>query len=224
MAKTKKQDILLLQPHSDDVLFSSSKFLFEREDYGDVKIMTLEDGNAKRVAEDVALCDLFRVRHETLGIDYEDTSYYEYYKKFKKFEPENCLPVLEDFYGLPFLKDMRKKLRNYVKKHKENGYIVVTCLGIGHPMHDFLMENTKDLADLFYRDFPHSYKRKAQDAFNSKIGFELFDEFYNKEDHDMKFQIAKKIYKTQSGLLFYEKGYIDKQLPEQFYIYTGNED
>lgn len=217
MAKIKKKNVLLLQPHSDDILFSCSKFLFERENYGDVVIMTMENGNSKRVAEDIALCELFNVRHETLDEDYEDTSYYEYYKRFKTFKSEECIPILEDLYGIKFLKNLRKKLRIFVKEYLENDYLVVTCLGIGQPMHHFLMENTKDLAHLFYRDFPHSYKRKTQECFNSKIGFELVEEFFSEEEHSMKFDIAKKIYKTQSSLLFFEKGYIDKKLPEQFY-------
>jgi hypothetical protein len=34
---------------------------------------------------------------------------------------------------------------------------------------------------------------------------------------DVKWQLASKFYRTQSGLLFYEQGYIKKNLPEEVY-------
>ena len=51
MAK-KKIKLLCVQPHSDDVLFSASHFLFD--DKYEVEILTIEN-NTKRVAEDEKL-------------------------------------------------------------------------------------------------------------------------------------------------------------------------
>ena len=85
-------------------------------------------------------------------------------------------------------------------------------------MHYFIKECIEDLTDLFYRDFPHSYKRKAQLDFNNiKDRFELDSEFFDEDDHEVKFEVSYQIYKSQRSLLFFEKGYIDKKIPEQFY-------
>ena len=34
---------------------------------------------------------------------------------------------------------------------------------------------------------------------------------------NVKWDLAKKFYKSQSGLMFYEQGYIKKNLPEELY-------
>lgn len=215
-----KQKILLIQPHSDDILFSASKFLFEKENYKQVKILTIENGNEKRVNEDKELCELFGIKYLNLGIEIEDDSYYHYYEKFKSFDSENCDEILLDRYGKVFLKDLGKQLRKVVTNHIDKGYKIAVCLGVGHPMHYFIKECVKDLADLFYRDFPHSYKRKTkleiEKVTNSE--FILESEYFNEENHEVKFDICYQIYKTQRSLLFFEKGYIDKKIPEQFYI------
>lgn len=218
---SKKKKYLLVEPHSDDILFSASKFIFESSNEGaDVILMTLEGGNQKRVDEDIVLCDLFDMKYKNIGLDIEDTSYYEYYKKHKKFNGEDSLDVLYELYGTKFMKGLRDKLRKQVKKYKDKGYTVVTCLGVGHPMHYFMMRSLEDLADLFYRDFPHSYKRKAQEEVNRLLEteFKLKMEHFDEEEYEIKWETAKQVYKTQSSLLFFEKGYIDKKLPEQFYV------
>ena len=46
--KNSKQKLLLVQPHSDDILFSCSYFLFS--DKYDVEVLTVEN-NEKRIAE-----------------------------------------------------------------------------------------------------------------------------------------------------------------------------
>ena len=38
------------------------------------------------------------------------------------------------------------------------------------------------------------------------------------EFDDVKWGLARKFYKSQSGLLWYEQGYIKKQLPEDIYV------
>jgi hypothetical protein len=212
-----KQNVLLIQPHSDDILFSASKYLFERDNYGEVKILTIEKGNPKRVDEDIQLCELFNVEYLNLGFDIEDDSYYHYYKKHTVFESENCLPVLKERYGKEFLSEIRESLRKLVKKHKKRGFKILVCLGIGHPMHQFIMECVEDLTDLFYRDFPHSYKRKTKVEFENLTRFKLKSSYFDEENHKMKFDVAYQIYKTQRSLLFFEKGYIDKKIAEEFY-------
>ena len=212
-----KQNFLLISPHSDDILFSASKFLFERRKFGDVKILTIESGNEKRVNEDKELCELFNVNYDNLNFDFEDDSYYHYYQKHKVFLSENCDEILIDRYGSDFLDDIKSKLRKYVKKHKAKNYKIIVCLGVGHPMHYFIKECVKDLSDLFYRDFPHSYKRKAKTDFDNVSEFILESEYFDEDNHEVKFEVAYQIYKSQRSLLFFEKGYIDKKISEQFY-------
>lgn len=215
-----KKDVLLIQPHSDDILFSASKFLFNRNKFGDVKVLTIENGNKTRVAEDELLAETFGVTYDNLGFEIEDDSYYHYYKVFnyKVFDSDNCHDVLVDRYGTTFLSEIRSTLRKYVKKHAKRGYQIVVCLGVGHPMHWFIMDCIKDMADLFYRDFPHSYKRKtALEMEKVFTKFILESEYFDEDNHEVKFQASYEIYKTQRSLLFFEKGYIDKKLPEQFY-------
>lgn len=212
-----KQNILLVQPHSDDILFSASKFLFNKDKYGKVKILTIENGNEKRVKEDIELCNLFDIKFDNLGINFEDDSYYHYYQKHKIFLSENCDEILLDRYGSDFLDELKSKLRKYVKKHKRLDYEIIVCFGCGHPMHYFVKECIKDLSDLFYRDFPHSYKRKTKLDFENNTEFILESEYFDEDEHKVKFDIAYQIYKTQRSLLFFEKGYIDKKISEQFY-------
>jgi hypothetical protein len=215
----KKSKVLLIQPHADDILFSASKYLFNKDNYKDVKILTVESGNQKRVKEDEELCKFFGVGYINLGIDFEDDSYYHYYKRFNTFSWGNCSAILTERYGKEFLDDIKKRLKKIVKTHKKDGYKIIIPLGVGHPMHWFVRNCLGDLADLFYRDFPHSYKRKTaldlKDVTESY--FELDNEYFDEDEHEMKFQISYQIYKTQRSLLFFEKGYIDKKIPEQFY-------
>ena len=37
------------------------------------------------------------------------------------------------------------------------------------------------------------------------------------EFHEVKWKLASKFYRSQSGLQFYEQGYIKKELPEEIY-------
>lgn len=217
-----KKNLLLIQPHSDDVLFSASRYLFNAEDYGKITLFTIEGGNEKRTAEDEALCNLFGIdEYITSNVEFEDNSYYTYYKelKFKKFGIAESWECLGHRFGEDFLDTLKADIRKTVKKYKKKNYEVVTCLGIGHPMHFFLRNSIEDLADVFYRDFPHSYKMKAKNSMEEfTSGFKSEPELYfEEESHKMKFEIAYQIYKTQRSLLFFEKGYIDKKIAEEFY-------
>lgn len=219
MAK-KKKNIFLIQPHSDDILFSASKYLMNRDDYNQIILYTVEN-DEKRLKEDEELCELFNLDQMHGKVLNGDKSYYEYYnvlknKVFDYNESETCLINL---YGNEFLKNLRKKLRRVTKDFKEDKFEIVVCLGIGHPMHHFVRKCVEDLADSFYRDFPHSYKRKTQKCYEETCNeFKLDSEFDTTDTNETQFSIAYNIYKTQRSLLFFEKGYMDKKLPEQYYV------
>ena len=40
---------------------------------------------------------------------------------------------------------------------------------------------------------------------------------------DIKWSLGKKFYKTQSSMFFYEKGYMDKNIPEEIYVRKDQE-
>lgn len=214
--------ILLVSPHSDDVLFSASKYLFNISKYSESVLFTIEN-NEKRLHEDELLCEIFGIKNlitsETLN--FEDKSYYHYYKemKCKNFSIEEAKECMIQYFGKDFIKELKKEIRNVVKKYKKDGFEIVTCLGVGHPTHWFVRECLEDLADVFYRDFPHSYKRKGLKNFEDTVyQLELIEEYKLDEDeHSIKWDTAKQIYKTQSSLLFFEQGYIKKNIPEQYY-------
>lgn len=217
---TKK--FLLFQPHSDDVLFSASKFLFDDE--AEITLFTLEK-NQDRLKEDRILQEFFPNIKKIIStvVDYEDNSYYTFYKelKEKEFNAEAAQEVVEyDFEEI--LPNLKKQIDNTIKVFKANGYKIIAPLGVGHPMHFWLSEQLKKHADLFYRDWPHSYKRKAKNFMKERLNeFVLKESFFDDELHELKFEIAYQTYKSQRSLMFFEKGYIDKKLPEEFYIFKN---
>ena len=71
----------------------------------------------------------------------------------------------------------------------------------------------------YYREFPHSYKRRSQlQVEKQKQQYSLLRSIDVKAFDDVKWKLASKFYRSQSGLLFFEQGYIKKQLSEEIYI------
>ena len=215
----KKKNLLLIQPHSDDILFSASHFLFNKKKYGDIKILTVES-NFDRLEEDLDICNHFGVKLERLVSEIHSENFHkEYYSLHKHMDDESALEFCQNKIGKKKLKELKKELTKVITKHKSKGYKIVTCLGVGHPFHWLVRTLTEDLSDLFYRDFPHSYKRRNQPYINAIVGTQFNLKFLSnpKKRHDEKFDLIKKYYKSQSSLLFFEKRYIDKILAEEFY-------
>jgi len=218
MAKKKqKQDLLLIQPHSDDIIFSASYFLFNREKYGKVTMLTIEY-DEKRLEEDAKLCEMFDMKLLTIKTKVDSKGYHkEYYADRKKIDDDSAWEFCLSKLGKKKMNKMINDIDRVLDKYSDR--TIVTCMGVGHPFHWLITLLTSEDADLFYRDFPHSYKRRNQEYLklvqqeNFKPNFEFFD----KELHDKKFDIVKQIYKSQSSLLFFEKRYIEKLLPEEFY-------
>lgn len=211
--------ILLIQPHSDDILFSASHYLFEAKKYKRVKILTVET-NEKRLLEDELVCRHFGVELLRMKNKVESTNYHkEYYKLHTQMDDESAMDFCEEKMGKKNFNRLATELNKIVDKHKKNGYTIITCLGVGHPFHWLTRVLTQDKADVFYRDFPHSYKRRNQAYLNGIVNSEFKLSFTSKPEkqHDSKMSLVKTYYKSQSSLLFFEKRYIDKQLPEEFY-------
>lgn len=211
--------ILLIQPHSDDILFSASSFLFEAKKYKKFKILTVET-NEKRLLEDELVCRHFGVDLLRMKNKVESTNYHkEYYKLHTQMDDESAMDFCKEKMGKVNFKKLEKELKETVQKYKDKGYLIVTCLGVGHPFHWITRVLTQELSDLFYRDFPHSYKRRNQAYLNGIVNSEFKIHSFSNPDknHDEKMSLIKSYYKSQSSLLFFEKRYIDKKLPEEFY-------
>ena len=191
--------------------------------------MTVEN-NKKRITEDAKLFDFLNIPFHHLNIDYDDESYYSYHNEYKKTELTidkaykcliNCcgrdvMDEFEDSIG-KFLNDFRKKNKDY---------IVVAPWGIGHPFHLFIRETIqKYISNLwYYREFPHSFKRMAKEQVANQLNdYKLIQKIPIEDFADIKWSLGKKFYKTQSSMFFYEKGYMDKNIPEEIYVRKDQE-
>lgn len=215
----KKKSVLILSPHSDDVVFSAFCYLSERDKYDKIVIFTVEN-DPKRIAEDKLLEDIFGIKVIHGTVLENDKSYYEFYETNKVFSYDEADSTMKKVYGKQHLKEIRRELENVCDKYSDKGYEIVTCLGLGHPAHWFVRRCTENYANLYYRDFPHSYKRKTQECYKETLlDFELKESIQlSPEEHEVKWTVAKSVYKSQSSLLWFEKGYIDKNLPEEYYV------
>ena len=79
MGKVKK--LLLIQPHSDDLLFSCSHLLFD--DSFEKQVLTIEN-NPKRIKEDKELYSFLSIKFNHLDVPFDDQSYYGYHKTYKE--------------------------------------------------------------------------------------------------------------------------------------------
>lgn len=214
---------LLIQPHSDDILFSCSHVLAGKGKYkfDSVEILTVEN-NPKRLLEDAKLLVEYPKlkKINTLDIQIEDQSYYQYFKLHTEIDDAIVIDHLQNYFGEKVLMEITDQLVNFVEEwlQSNEGGVVFCCLGIGHPFHRYVKLILEDHIDFYYREWPHSYKKRNKADFdalvqNMKFSYEVDD----KPMHTQKFDVAKRVYKTQSGLLFFEQGYVKKQLPEEIY-------
>lgn len=215
--------LLCIQPHSDDVLFSASHFLFD-ERY-DVEILTIEN-NQKRVAEDEKLYGFLSIPYHHLQLEFDDQSFYSFHKKYSEVTSQNAVEHLTEFFGEETLGKIFEEIVAFVQKFRKKNPDVQIVLpwGVGHPMHVFVRDTVEMAFNgkgyfWYYRDFPHSYKKRARSQVQTQLeSYKLLESVPVADFHDVKWDLAKKFYKSQSGLLWFEQGYIKKQLPEDIYV------
>lgn len=211
---------LIVSPHSDDALFCCSHVLFLPE--YEVQVLTVEN-DEKRVQEDERLFEFLNIPYHHLGLNFKDESYYGYNKTYPKgIVLEDVYKYLNEYFGRDTLNEIEETLKDWVKKFlKQNSdYTVLAPWGVGHPFHFFVRETLQSMAFCleYYREFPHSYKRRSQPQVERQNKEYILVRKVPVEDfHEVKWKLASKFYKSQSGLLFYEQGYIKKQLPEEIY-------
>ena len=221
--KTVKTKVLLIQPHSDDALFSASHFLFLPQ--YETEVLTIEN-NAKRVAEDEKLYEFLNIPYHHLKVEFDDQSFYGFHKKYNEVTSENSVEWLNEFFGEKLVGKIKaeivKFIQEFCKKYPKTQ--IVVPWGVGHPFHVFVRDtiyNTigKKAQLWYYRDFPHSYKKRAKSQVLLQLeDYQLLESVPVDNFHDVKWELAKKFYKSQSGLLWFEQGYIGKKLPEDIYV------
>lgn len=218
-----KKKYLIIQPHSDDALFSVGHLIFSDKD---VEILTVEN-NAKRVSEDEKLYDFLAKPWSHLSVEFDDQCFYGFHKQYKTLNEKNAKDYLTEYFGKDKLKEIRKAIEKFVadvisKSKKE--VVIYVPWGVGHPFHLFVrsvVENKFGENNIIrcYRDFPHSYKRRAGQQVNEQLeDYELYKSYPVEEFADVKWDLARKFYKSQSGLLWFEQNYIKKNLPEEVYV------
>ena len=215
--------ILIIQPHSDDALFSVSHLIFSDRD---ISILTIEN-NPKRVSEDEKLYEFLGKNYHHLSVDFNDQCFYDFHKQYKSLNSKNGNDFLKEYFGEKKLDEIRKSVENFVSNfiNKSKSRVVIYVpWGIGHPFHLFIREViehafSKKQEIRFYRDFPHSYKRRAsQQIAEESLNFDLYKKYPVEDFADIKWDLARRFYKSQSGLLWFEQGYIKKNLPEEVYV------
>lgn len=220
--------ILIIQPHSDDAILSCGRFLLNND--FKVKVLTI-DNNSKRLEEDRVVGKLIGVKYVPFISDMTDENDYgEFFNRYgKKAElcDENVLDFYRSRFGKDKIKEFRKSLRQKVLSYSEKGYLICCPLGVGHPFHYFVRYLLRKIEGgfIFYREFPHSYKRKANNQFVSCLeNLDLLQKFDDEGINTLKYEIAQKCYKSQSGFFFYEHDNIKKLHSEEFYtIKVDNE-
>lgn len=219
MGDRMKKKVLLIQPHSDDALFSAFHFMFD-EKY-DVSVLTIEN-NSKRVKEDEKLYEFLNIPYHHLNLEFNDESFYSFHKKYKEVNSDNAVEHLIEFFGNELVDSIRKEVVKFINdfKTKHKDVQIIVPWGVGHPMHIFIRDIAESCSnDLwYYRDFPHSYKKRARSQVEDQWRrYELVDSVDVSEFHDVKWELARKFYKSQSGLFWFEQGYIKKRLSEEVY-------
>lgn len=217
MGKMKR---LAIQPHSDDILFSCSHILFD-PDY-EVQVLTVEN-DKRRIEEDKKLYEFLGIDFHHLNIDFKDESYYGFHKKYKTIDEQNTYEYLNEYFGKNVLNEIEESLSSWITNFLKNNkdFIVIAPWGIGHPFHFFIRDVIQKTVSYmeYYREFPHSYKRRSQlQVEKQKQQYSLLRSVDVKAFDDVKWKLASKFYRSQSGLLFFEQGYIKKQLSEEIYI------
>lgn len=217
----KRINYLIIQPHSDDALLNCGHLLFETN--AEIHVLTVEN-DLKRAEEDRRLYDFLQIPVEHLPLDdFTDDSYYGFKKEYETLNTENCYEFLTEHYGRSTLDEIEDALKTRVTEflREKRGWEVIAPWGINHPFHLFVRETLQSVVSSmkYYREFPHSYKRRAQrQVEEQRREYTLFGSYPVEEFHDVKFKLATKFYRTQSGFFFYEHGYIEKRLPEEVYV------
>ena len=206
--------VLFIQPHSDDILLSCFSKLSEE---GIIPTILTVEFDEKRIKEDEKLKQFFPMINIIAGVKISDNSYSTYYKNpHQKFIPELVFQTIDESLGDTIF-DISDIIATVIDG--EDWDEIYTCMGVGHPLHWLVHELTKNDATHFYRDWPHSYKKRNSAFFDaySKENFDFIEELGGDDQKEMKIELVKQCYKSQSSLMYFEQGNVEKHFSEKFY-------
>jgi hypothetical protein len=213
---------LIVSPHSDDALLCAAHVILG--DGFEVEIVTVEN-DPIRIEEDKKLYGFLNIPFHHLDVEFKDESYYGHKKEYPQgVTVENSFAYLRSYLGSDTLNEIEEALHSFIRKFfkdkKHRGFKILAPWGIGHPFHLFVRYCVQlEVSNAeYYREFPHSYKKRAQAQVELQSReYELVRSVPVEGFADIKWKLARKFYRSQSGLLFYEQGYIKKNLPEEIW-------
>lgn len=210
---------LLVQPHSDDIILSLYHLLKTNEPEN-LEILTIEN-DEKRLKEEIPL-------YKELGINFtvfpeilpKDDSYGDFFKAHKQVDSVNAISFFQARWGIKPIDTFMDYFPKYLEYKKQQGFQIWLPLGAGNAYHKLVTEAGKEKVDFFYRDWPHSYKRRGMKQMEEEINKGEYGIVYEAEEEYLKekFDVFYKFYKSQRSLLWFEKSKSEKYYTEQVYF------
>lgn len=216
--------LIIVQPHSDDALFSCSHMLLYPDRY-EIKAVVTVENDPKRVKEDRELYRFLGIPYHNLEVNIKDESYYGFHKQYKTLDVWNCEEYLREYFGAEQYSQIKETVWRGMSRIRDFSCRIVSPLGIGHPFHLFVrgILQYSNCGMWYYRDFPHSYKRRSKEQLQKTMeSFQLERSVPVDDFADVKWELARRFYKSQKSLLYFEQQHIAKNYPEE--VYTLNED
>ena len=197
MVNVFKKDYIFIEPHPDDMILSAGELFLRQKPQKVITVFSSiknDDEGTKNLCKEYGIKEYNFLKFPDIDI----------HMRKIQFNPSNLLLELD--------------------KNIDQDTILVCPIGFGHMAHTFLrnliIQNfLKTHRILFVRDFPHSYKKSGK--FWNVIY--MFNHLFSIDDgFEMKIEIFKKFYKSQSALLWYDKKYFEAKPSEEYYEYKQN--
>ena len=187
---------IYIEPHPDDMILSSG-VLFQKKKPKMVITVFSSIKNSDDGTE--RLCRKFNIPY-----------------KFLKFPDIDLNNSVIDFSPNELLISLQRLIND--------DDMIITTMGYGHPAHtfirDLMLKHFKSNELLFARDFPHSYKDRGR-FWNHTHLFKLHLAINN--GFTEKIKLFKEFYKSQAGLLWFDKKYFDMKPFEEYYVLKNKE-
>jgi len=183
------KEYIFIEPHPDDMILSSGFLFFKHKPK---KVITIFTSDKNHDTGTTQICKKYGIKHFSFRFPDIDI------KLKARLFPTNKLV----------------KALSKVIKPKDS---IVSVLGFGHAAHEFLRDTLISNFEnkmIFARDFPHSYKKYSN--FN-RAEIRFYKLFELEGDFQQKINIFIKYYKSQKGLLWFDKKFFEMEPVEEYY-------
>lgn len=202
--------ILFIEPHPDDILLSCYHHIvrLKTEDH-DIQLLSVANHPWINRSSD-KFCSAMNISR--VGMKYildVDFATYKIPPKEIKAQPNPYTYQREKY-----LKTFSERLEETTDKLREvctsvNPDLIITCLGIFHPMHVIVREAvdiaTPNIKRQYYMDIPYKCKRYGEAIFNSSNHKSVSLIIPTIEEGQAKVDLFKTCYPTEAGLLRFDK-------------------